>query len=131
MKKLTTLLLLTILLAPAGVTHAQTGTDARNTSIYSSGLRDAVDTAFASDPPEANALDIVTTIVSAVLGLLGVAFFILMIYAGVLWMTAAGNPDSVKKAKQILSNSVIGIVIVLSAYAISKTVVSYISTNIY
>jgi len=58
-------------------------------------------------------------IISVALSFVGVLFFILMIYAGILWMTASGNEEQVKKAKGLLINAVIGIVIVFSAYALT------------
>ncbi len=67
-------------------------------------------------------------LINYLLGFLGVIFLILIIYAGLLWMTAGGNPDSVKKARQILLNSIIGLIILLSAYAISNFVVEQISS---
>lgn len=68
------------------------------------------------------------SLISVLLGFLGVIFLILIIYAGLLWMTAAGNEDNVKKAKSILLNSVIGLVILLSAYAISSFVIDQLGT---
>lgn len=68
------------------------------------------------------------SLISVLLGFLGVIFLVLIIYAGLLWMTAAGNEDNVKKAKSILLNSVIGLVILLSAYAISSFVIDQLST---
>jgi hypothetical protein len=59
------------------------------------------------------------TVVGAVLSLLGVIFFLLVIYGGLRWMLAQGNEQEVEKAKQILIAAVIGLVIVLSAYAIT------------
>ena len=69
------------------------------------------------------------TMISALLGILGVIFLVLTIYAGLLWMTAGGNADNVKKAKAILLNSVVGLVIVLSSYAIAATVIRYVGSN--
>lgn len=71
-------------------------------------------------------LETVGSLINVLLGFLGVIFLILIIYAGLLWMTAGGAEDNVKKAKQILLNSVIGLVILLSAYAISQFVIGQI-----
>ena len=49
---------------------------------------------------------------------LGVIFFLLVVYAGFLWMTASGAEAKVEKAKGILIAAVTGLVIVLAAYAI-------------
>jgi hypothetical protein len=53
------------------------------------------------------------------LSLLGLIFVVLIIYAGFLWMTAAGNEEKIKKSKDIMIAAVIGLAIVLSAYAIT------------
>jgi len=43
-----------------------------------------------------------------------------------LWMSAGGNEDQVKKAKQWLKNAVIGLALILAAYAIADFAVSYL-----
>jgi len=65
----------------------------------------------------------IATIIKTGLGLIGIVFLILMLYAGVMWMTSAGNEERVSTAKKILSSSVIGLVIVLCAYSITIFVV--------
>lgn len=85
------------------------------------------DTGFAGT----SATSLIATIVTAVFGILGVIFFGLMVYAGLLWMTAGGNVDAVKKAKSILLNAVVGLIIVLSSATISFTVLRYLGSNAY
>ncbi len=68
-------------------------------------------------------------IIKNVLGLLGIVLVLLIIYAGFLWMTAAGNEEKVTKAKKILTGAVIGMVLVMSAYAITAFVVSNIVSS--
>lgn len=63
-------------------------------------------------------------IINVILGFLGVIFLVLTIYAGFLWMTAGGNSDQVEKAKKMLIQAVIGLVILLAAYAIATFVVT-------
>ena len=58
------------------------------------------------------------TIVSVFLSLLGVIFIGLMIYAGYNWMTAQGEEEKVTKAKDTIRQSIIGLVLVIAAYAI-------------
>jgi preprotein translocase subunit SecG len=58
------------------------------------------------------------TIVSTVLGFLGVIFLILILYAGFLWMTAQGNSDNVDKAKKLMQNAIIGLILIIAAYGI-------------
>ena len=61
-------------------------------------------------------------IIGIVLSFIGVIFLVLMIYAGILWMTAAGNDQQVNKAKNLLINAIIGLIIVFAAYAITAYV---------
>lgn len=63
-----------------------------------------------------------TYIIQPILGLVGLIFFVLMIYGGLMWMTAAGNDTQIKKAKTVVVNSTIGAVIVVAAYAITTAV---------
>lgn len=77
-------------------------------------------------PKEVNFPSKIGSIVGILLSFVGVLFFILIIYAGVMWMTAAGNEQQVSKAKDIIIAAVIGLVIVLSAYAITN----FVGTNL-
>jgi hypothetical protein len=65
----------------------------------------------------------IARIVQVILGFLGVIFLVLVLYAGFLWMTAAGNEEKIKKAKDIMIAAVIGVAIILSAYAITYFVI--------
>ena len=69
-----------------------------------------------------NPEDKITSIIGTILSFVGVAFLILMIYGGILWMTSQGNDTQIKKAKGILINGIIGLVIVVLAYAITAYV---------
>lgn len=62
---------------------------------------------------------IIGDIIGAVLTFVGVLFLILVIYGGLLWMTARGNEQQIEKAKNLIGAAIIGLIIVLSAYAIT------------
>jgi hypothetical protein len=81
------------------------------------------ETAGAAGLPKTSITSIVGNIIRALMGALGLIFFILVIYGGIMWMTAAGNEEKIKKAKTLLTSAVIGLLIVLSAYAITSYVV--------
>lgn len=57
--------------------------------------------------------------IGGVLSLLGVVFLILTIYGGFTWMLARGNEQESEKARKIIADSIIGLIIVLAAYAIT------------
>ncbi|MFA5359823.1 MAG: pilin [Patescibacteria group bacterium] len=61
-------------------------------------------------------------IISVANSFLGVIFLLLMIYAGFLWMTARGNEQQLEKAKNIIIYSIIGLAVVLAAYAITQLI---------
>lgn len=69
------------------------------------------------------------TVIKTALSLVGTIFLILTVYAGILWMTARGNEEHVKKAKEIITASIIGLVIVLSAYAVTYFVTTKLGGN--
>ena len=69
-------------------------------------------------------------LINAALGLLGIVFLLLTLYAGWLWMTAAGDPKATGKARDILITAVVGLVILLSAYAISNFVIDQVQTQV-
>ncbi len=66
----------------------------------------------------------VAAAIKTVLALVGTIFLVLTIYAGILWMTAQGDETKVEKSKEIIKASVIGLIIVMSAYAITYFVTS-------
>lgn len=67
---------------------------------------------------------IIGKIISAVLGIVGSIALIMFIYGGLTWMMAAGNAQNVDKGKNILMWATIGLVIIFSAYALTKFVLN-------
>ncbi len=91
------------------------GIDRIERASETAGYAAATETTFAENVGRA---------IRIVLSLLGVIFTILIIYAGYLWMTARGNDENVSKAKDIISSSIIGLIILLMAYSITNFVVT-------
>jgi len=58
-------------------------------------------------------------IIRVVLELLGLLFLILIIVAGFRWMTAGGDEEKVTTARKLLTNSVIGLIIIFTAWSIA------------
>jgi len=69
------------------------------------------------NPPTVD--ELIGNIILTALSLLGVIFFILIIYGGFTWMTAHGNEDKVKTANKIIMSSLMGLIITLAAYGLS------------
>jgi len=66
----------------------------------------------------------IARIINVFMGLLGIVAVVIILYGGFLWMTAAGNEDRVEKAKKLIVAGIIGLAIILSAYAIARFVVN-------
>jgi len=60
----------------------------------------------------------VVNIIQWVLGILALVAVVMIILGGFQWLTAAGNDEKIEKAKKIISAAVIGLIIVLLAWAI-------------
>ncbi len=88
-----------------------------------SGGDDFTDTVSIGVPTGYKSLgELITFIFVWSLRLLGITVFVMIFYAGVLWMTAAGNTSQVGEAKARMTNAVLGAVLLLSAYLILYTV---------
>lgn len=57
--------------------------------------------------------------IAVALSLAGIMFFILMVYAGIRWLVSRGNEEEIKKAQGTIIAASIGLVIILSAYALT------------
>ncbi|MFA4845830.1 MAG: pilin [Patescibacteria group bacterium] len=71
--------------------------------------------------------ELIGNAINVLLSVLGIIFVVLVVYAGFLYLTAAGEDEKVKKAKKLLTQSVIGLVIIIAAYAISSYVIDALS----
>lgn len=60
----------------------------------------------------------VIAIIQWILGLLGLIAVIMILIGGFKWMTAGGNEEKIESAKKLLTAAIIGLVIVLLAWAI-------------
>jgi hypothetical protein len=54
---------------------------------------------------------------------MGVIAMIIFIYGGYYWLTAKGDEEKVQKAKTIIVNTIIALLVIFSAYAIVKIII--------
>ena len=66
----------------------------------------------------------IARIINILLGFLGVIAVILILWGGFKWMTAAGDEGKIDEAKKLMGGGVVGLVIILAAYAIASFVVN-------
>ncbi len=65
-------------------------------------------------------------IIQIALSLVGTIFFLLILYGGFIWFTAAGNNEKVTKARTIIITAILGFIITLLALTISRFIVGVI-----
>lgn len=70
----------------------------------------------------------VGSIIKVALGFLGVVAIVVVLIGGFQYMVAGGNEDKVKKARGWIISGIIGLAIILSAYAITSFVVTNLLT---
>ncbi|MBT4277337.1 hypothetical protein HOD96_01145 [Candidatus Falkowbacteria bacterium] len=73
---------------------------------------------------------VIGKIIGALLSFLGVIFFVLIVYGGFMWMTAGGKPEQVDKARKVIVNSTIGLIIILSAYVVTYLITTEIQSAV-
>ena len=83
------------------------------------GLDTAAKNGFSGEPAIQDVPSAIGSMVGLALSFVGLAFFVLMIYGGFIWMFARGNDQDVQKAKDLIQAAIIGLIIVLMAYAIT------------
>lgn len=62
--------------------------------------------------------DFVSKGVSAIILVAGLATFLYLIMGGISWITSGGDQDKIKEARDRITNAIIGLTIVASAWAI-------------
>lgn len=65
-----------------------------------------------------NIASLVTAIIAAATALMGLIFFALLIFGGIRYMLARGDEKATQATRGVLTNAVIGLLIVLGAFAI-------------
>lgn len=124
-------LLLLVCFFNFGLKHvgAQTGSGEPVTTQDSLWFKMKSQMTVATNPSGLSTVDprvMATSIIKVVLGILGVIFLALLVFAGFLWMTSGGDSKKVEKAQQLIKNSIIGLVIILAAYSIVLIVTVYL-----
>jgi len=78
----------------------------------------------------ANLTNIIGLLINTALGLLGVLLLCYLLYGGFLWMTAQGDGKQVDKARQLITNTIIGLVIIVSAYALANFILTNLASAV-
>jgi len=79
---------------------------------------------------EQDLVGLITNIMNWLFGFLGILAVLVILYGGFKWMTAGGDDDKVGDAKKLIINGIIGLIIILSAYAIATFVFNEVEQNL-
>lgn len=60
----------------------------------------------------------IAKVIRLLLGFLGIIAVTIILYAGFIWMTSGGNEEKISKAKALLKNGAIGLIIILASFGI-------------
>lgn len=85
-------------------------------------VKDVGDKAGVGTAAEASLPEVVGRIINVLLGFIGILLLVYILYAGFLWMTAGGDEGKVKTATTMIRNAIIGLLIIVAAFAISNFV---------
>lgn len=68
--------------------------------------------------------ELIGQIINSVLGVVGSLALLMFVYGGLTWMTSSGNQEKVKKGRDILIWSAIGLVIIFSSYGLVRVLIT-------
>lgn len=71
-------------------------------------------------------IQLINDIINWIIGIAGVIFTLMAVYGGFLYMTSGDNPGNKGKAKSILWNTLLGFVIILTAWLIVYTLLNFL-----
>lgn len=72
-----------------------------------------------------NVNQLIGKVINAIMGVVGSLALLMFVFGGLTWMTSGGSTEKVKKGKDILVWSAIGLVIIFSAYGITNLIINY------
>ena len=68
-------------------------------------------------------------VINAVLGVVGSLALLIFVYGGLIWMTSSGSPEKIKQGRDTLLWAAIGLVVIFSAYGLTRVVLSSVMSN--
>lgn len=68
--------------------------------------------------------EMIASVINIILGFLGIIAVVIILLGGFKWMTAGGNEEKVEESKKLIKAGIIGLVIILAAWAIATFVVN-------
>ncbi|TSC56471.1 MAG: Uncharacterized protein G01um101418_322 [Parcubacteria group bacterium Gr01-1014_18] len=92
-------------------------------------LGPAIDPRYKENTGRVNIYIYIGQILQTLLSALGTVLLLVVIYAGYTWFLAGGNEEDVSKAKALIFNAVMGVLIVSFAWLITSFVLNSLRTS--
>src|SRR5262245_16061209 len=73
--------------------------------------------------------DFIIRIINIGLGLAGLVAVLFLIIGGFRYITSAGNEETAENAKKIITNAIIGVVVIILAFVIVRVISNALITN--
>lgn len=67
---------------------------------------------------------LIGNIINTVLGVVGSLALLMFVYGGLTWMTSSGSQEKVKKGRDIIIWSAIGLAVIFSAYGLVRILIT-------
>ena len=123
-KHLIVLAIISFLVLPIFVTPVlASNTNAFGTGYVNNGLAGSL-------PSNQDPREVAVRIINFALTFLALIAVAVVMYGGFKWMTAAGNEDQVGEAKKLLGAGVIGLLIILAAWALTTFLIGQIINTV-
>lgn len=100
------------------------------TKVHAQSLGSSLDSLTGDSAPE-DAEGLVNSIVGIAVPLATMSVVILVVYAGYILMSSQGNPDKLKEGKEVLTNAIIGFLVILLSVAILLLLSNTLGLDIY
>lgn len=76
-----------------------------------------------SDPAKISEVGcVLASIISVVLGFVGIVLFVMLVIGGFKWLTSGGDPKGIEGAKATITNAIVGLLVIIFAYIILKII---------
>ena len=99
-------------------------------TVGKGGLEEVGSKAYGQSGAPTDVRTIVINVVKVFLTLIGIIFMVLILLAGYTWMTSQGSEDKINEAKSRLKTGIIGLIIIIAAWSITRFVASRIIQSV-
>jgi len=119
MKKIQAIIFFLFLISSIPPANAALLNSDKSTSFYDNIWQAGRATDQAGNYVDSSVEEMVGVIIRLSMTFLGTIFIVIMIVAGINWIRAGGNEEIIKKSQTTITNLLIGLILVIAAYALS------------